>query len=147
MRRCPDDELMEAMHELMHLASSLQRRQMPDEGLHPMEGRALGFFVRHPGSTQSDLAQHSGRDKGQLARLIALLKERDLLRSQPDENDRRVTRLFPTLAAQRLHDAIQKQRRQIAAQAASGMSAEDTRELRRLLALMKANLQSDPDVP
>jgi hypothetical protein len=35
-----------------------------------MEGKVLGFFARHPGATQRDLAQHSGRDKAQLARLI-----------------------------------------------------------------------------
>jgi DNA-binding MarR family transcriptional regulator len=49
-----------------------------------MEGKVLGYFCRHPGNTQSDLAQHSGRDKAQLTRLIARLKEAGLLEARAD---------------------------------------------------------------
>ena len=51
MSKLSDDDLMEAVHDLMHLARAQLLRHMPDDGLGPMEGRALGFFVRHPGST------------------------------------------------------------------------------------------------
>lgn len=142
MIKAPDDDLLEAMHELMHLARSLQRRQMPDDGLHPMEGRALGYFVRHPGHTQSDLVAHSGRDKGQVARLIAALRDKGLLSAEPDAQDRRVTRLHPTAAALALHASVMAGRRQVAALAAQGLAARDQQELRRLLAHMRANLQN-----
>ena len=72
MSKLSDDDLMEAVHDLMHLARAQLLRHMPDDGLGPMEGRALGFFVRHPGSTQTDhhvaaifrRGQH-GRESGQ----------------------------------------------------------------------------------
>lgn len=141
MTRLSDDDLMEAVHELMHQARSQLRRHMPDDGLGPMEGRALGFFVRHPGSTQTDLVQHAGRDKGQLARLIAVLKDKGLLDARPDEHDRRVIRLFPTEAAQRMHEAVMHHRRQVAAQAARGLEAPERQELLRLLRHMQDNLR------
>ncbi|MGM9425536.1 MarR family winged helix-turn-helix transcriptional regulator [Hydrogenophaga sp. MI9] len=146
MKKHPDDDLMEAVHELMHLARSQQRRHMPDDGLHPMEGRALGFFVRRPGATQSDLVEHSGRDKGQLARLIAVLRERGLLEARPDEKDRRVTRLYPTDAARQLHESVLRQRRQVSARAAAGLDNGERQELLRLLRHMQDNLRdADPD--
>lgn len=141
MPKDPDDDLLEAVHELMHLARSQQRRHMPDDGLHPMEGRALAFFVRRPGATQSDLVEHSGRDKGQLARLIAGLRERGLLEVRPDGKDRRVMRLYPAEAARQLHELVQRQRRQISARAAAGLDASERRELLRLLRLMQDNLR------
>ena len=141
MKKHPDDDVMEAVHELMHLARSQQRRQMPDDGLHPMEGRALGFFVRHPGSTQSDLVQHAGRDKGQVARLIGTLRDKGLLVVESDALDRRVSRLHPTEAALRLHASVMASRRQVAARAAAGLSAAERQELLRLLAHMQTNLR------
>ena len=141
MTRPPDDDLMEAVHELMHLARSQLRHHMPDDGLGPMEGRALGFFVRHPGSTQTDLVLHAGRDKGQLARLIAVLKDKGLLVAMPDEQDRRVVRLYPTEAAQARHEAVVRQRRQVAAQAAQGLAVSERQELLRLLRHMQDNLR------
>lgn len=141
MKKSPHDDLMEAVHELMHLARAQQRRQMPDDGLHPMEGRALAFFVRRPGATQSDLVEHSGRDKGQLARLIAALKERGLLVAQPDDKDRRVIRLHPTDAARQLYETVLRQRREISSRAAQGLSAAERQELLRLLRHMQDNLR------
>lgn len=141
MHKHPDDDLMEAVHELMHLARSQQRRHMPDDGLHPMEGRALAFFVRRPGATQSDLVEHSGRDKGQLARLIAGLRERGLLEARPDEKDRRVVRLHPTAAAQRLYESVLRQRREISSRAAQGLGAAERQTLLGLLRRMQDNLR------
>lgn len=137
-----DHEWLEALHDLMHLARSMQRRDMPDDGLQPMEGRALGFFVRHPGSTQSELVLHAGRDKGQIARLIAVLKDKGLLVGEPDAQDRRVMRLYPTDTALQLHARVVERRRQIAARAVTGLSATERQELLRIIGRMQANLRA-----
>src|SRR5215469_14992448 len=86
-----DDDVLELIHTVMHQYRARQYRLLK-EGPHDithMDGKVLGFFNRHPGATQSDLAQHSGRDKAQLARLIKGLRERELLRAEADEHDRR----------------------------------------------------------
>jgi len=143
------EDLLEAMHELLHLARGRHRQPGADSdpGLGAMEGRALGYFLRHPGHTQSDLVLHTGRDKGQLARLIGGLKERGLLAARVDDADRRIVRLYPTETAQQLHQGIQRQRRQISALAAQGLSAEERRVLLQLLRRMQDNLRDEAPAP
>src|SRR3954468_12436195 len=99
------DGVLDLIHTIMHQFRSQQFQALREDSydLTPMESRVLGFFERHPGGTQSDLARHSGRDKAQVTRLIAGLRERGLLQGEADAADRRNTRLSLTatgLAAQ-----------------------------------------------
>ena len=85
------EDVFEAVHAVMHLFRSEQFRMLRDgpHDLTHMESKVLNFFARHPGATLRELAMQSGRDKGQLARLIGALKERGLLEARPDDADRR----------------------------------------------------------
>ena len=76
--------VLELIHTVMHLyrGSQFRAQRDSDGGVSPMESKVLGFFARHPGATQSELVEHSRRDKGQLARLISGLKERGLLEAR-----------------------------------------------------------------
>lgn len=136
------DDVLEAVHAVMHRVRSLQHQGLRDgeHELAPMEARVLGFFARHPGGTQRDLAEHSGRDKGQLARLVNGLRERGLLDARPDPADRRVTRLHLTDHARQLHLAVQRQRRRLAERAAAGLNEAERQQLQALLARLLHNL-------
>src|SRR5258705_8817193 len=84
------DDVLELVHTVMHQYRSQQYqvlRDAPHDITH-MESKVMSFFGRNPGATQTDLAQHSGRDNPQLARLIKGLPDRGLLACQSDENDR-----------------------------------------------------------
>jgi len=109
-----------------------------------MDGKVLGFFGRHPGATQSDLALHSGRDKAQLARLIKGLRDRGLLSGEVDENDRRHVRLVLTAEGQAVQRALQQQAKRLSAQAVAGLSAQEHRQLLALLGRVQRNLNA-PD--
>ncbi len=137
------DELFELLHALMHLHRAQRQRALQDSALAltPMEGRVLGFFGRQPGATLSELVAHSGRDKGQLARLVAGLRERGLLEARADEADGRVTRLHPTAAARALHQSLARGARRQAAQAVAGFSADEQRQLLALLQRLRQNLE------
>ena len=143
----PDaDEVFEAIHAVMHLYRSPRHRSAvadPAELTH-MEHKVLGFFCRHPGATQSDLASHAGRDKSQLARLIAGLRARGLLDAQPDPADRRNLRLHPTAAARAAQQAAQRQARAVAATAVAGLSDAERLQLLALLQRVRANLERAP---
>lgn len=130
------DDVLEAIHAVMRLARALQHRAMraQDSELSPMEGKVLGFFARHAGATLSDLATHSGRDKGQLARLVGGLRDRGLLQAVVDEHDRRVTRLHLAGPAQAQHETLMQLRRHLSQQAASGLSTQEHKQLLKLLA-------------
>jgi DNA-binding MarR family transcriptional regulator len=138
------DDVLELMHGLMHLVRARHQAQLRGgaQDLTPLEGRVLGFFARQPGATQRELAEHSGRDKGQLARLINGLKERGLLEARADEADRRVTRLHLTEAARQQHQAALRLRRRLAEAATAGLSDTQRQTLLALLRQVAANLEA-----
>jgi DNA-binding MarR family transcriptional regulator len=137
-----ESDVLELVHRLMHEYRSLQYRQLrdgPHEITH-MEGKVLWFFSRHPGATQKELAQHSGRDKAQMARLIASLRERGLLTAEVDEADRRNVKLSLSASGLAVHRGLQQQARRLGAKAVSGMSAAEKQQLVALLQRVRANL-------
>ncbi|HSI57288.1 MAG TPA: MarR family transcriptional regulator [Ideonella sp.] len=131
----PDDAL-DHLHELMHQYRSHMHglTRDDDNGLGPMEARALGFFARHPDATATELVQHSRRDKAQITRLVKLLLERGLLEVVPDPADRRSKRLRLTEAGRAVQRKMQQHRKRLAEQLVAGFSE---RELTQLLGLMK----------
>ncbi len=131
------EEVFEAIHTVMHLF-----RDIP-QGLTHMEGKVLGFFSRHPGATLSALVSHSGRDKGQLARLIASLREQGMLEAQADEKDRRNTCLRLTAAGAALQESLHRQSRHLSVLAVRGISPEEQAVLLDLLARVRGNLDAE----
>jgi DNA-binding MarR family transcriptional regulator len=105
-----------------------------------MESKVMGFFARHAGATQRELAVHSGRDKAQLARLIKGLRERGLLSGEADEADRRNVRLQLTEAGQAIQRRLRAQGRALEARAVAGLSAEQRGQLAALLRQVRRNL-------
>jgi DNA-binding MarR family transcriptional regulator len=139
------DDVMEQIHSVMHLFRARQHRALrgaPHELTH-MDARVLGFFARHPGATQSDLAAHSGRDKGQLARLIGGLKERGLLQAQADAGDRRNLRLSLTVQGRAVQQGLQRRRLRLAGLAVAGLSEAERAQLVALLRRIRANLDNE----
>jgi DNA-binding MarR family transcriptional regulator len=137
------DDVLEQVHAVMHLVRAQQYRgaQAQPGAVTHMEGKALDFFARQPAATQSELAAHSGRDKGQLARLVAGLRERGLLQAQADADDRRSVRLQLTAEGQSALQALRRQRRRLAAVAVRGFSDAERQQLSTWLARVHANLQ------
>jgi DNA-binding MarR family transcriptional regulator len=137
------DDVLEQVHAVMHLYRSQQFRALRDapQSLTHMESKVLGFFARHPGATQSELAAHSGRDKGQLARLMAGLRERGFLEARTDAEDRRSVRLQLTPLGQSADQALRRRARRLAGVAVQGFSAAESEQLAAMLERMRANLE------
>ena len=110
-----------------------------------MEGKILGFFVRHPGATLRDLVAHLGQDKGQLARLIRRVKDQELLEAQADAADRRSVPLHPTREGRSVHQILQQQVRKLSEVAVKGLRASERRELLALLHKVRSNLEGHRD--
>jgi DNA-binding MarR family transcriptional regulator len=139
-----DDAILDLVHTVMHQYRSQQYqvlRDSPHEITH-MEMKVLGYFARHPRATQSDLAQHSGRDKAQLARLIKSLRERGLLAGETDAADRRSVTLSLTAAGQSVLRTLRVQAKRLNAKAVDGMSAAERAQLHALLARVKESLDA-----
>lgn len=143
--RTANDDVLELVHTVMHRYRSQQYRFLRD-GPHDithMDGKVLGFFARHPGTTQKDLAQHSGRDKAQLARLIKGLRDRGLLAAEADEADRRNVRLSLTADGRAVQRALQQQARKLGAAAVAGLSTAEQQQLSALLRRVAGNLEGE----
>jgi DNA-binding MarR family transcriptional regulator len=143
----PVDDVLETMHAIMHLYRSVQQRSLRDgpNDLAHMEVKALGFFARHPGATQSDLVAHSGRDKAQVARQIRALRERGLLDAEADAQDRRSSRLNLSAEGKAVHAALHSNDGRLKEQALQGFTDEEKGALLALLGRVRANLQSMPE--
>lgn len=137
------DDPLETMHAIVHLFRSRQLRGLrsgPHELAH-MEMKALGYFARHPGATQSDLVAHSGRDKAQVARLIRALREAQLLDATADAQDRRSTRLALSAAGEEVFAGVHRQSGELGQAALAGLSGDEQAQLMALLTRVRANLE------
>jgi DNA-binding MarR family transcriptional regulator len=138
------DDVLELVHTVMHLYRSQQFKLLrdADQGITHMESKVLGFFARHPTATQSDLVAHSGRDKGQLARLINGLKDRGLLEAHVDDADRRSVRLQLTTAGKAANQELRRQARRLSTVATKGFAEVDRAQLLALLNRVRDNLEA-----
>lgn len=142
MTRHANTEVLDRLHGLMHgLRRHLQDAARQDgEGLGPMEARCLAYFMRHDGATQSDLVQHSGRDKAQIARIVKALHERGLLQSRPDPDDGRSQRVGVTAEGMALQRKMQQHRVRFEKTMMTGLSESDRTTLLTLLDRLQDNV-------
>lgn len=136
------DDVLDLVHRVMHQYRS-QQYQVLRDGPHDithMESKVMNYFGHHPGSTQSELAHKTGRDKAQVARLIKGLRERGLLDGEAGEEDRRSVRLSLTDDGRTVLRTLQQQARRLNARAVAGLSAEQQQQLLALLQQVSRNL-------
>lgn len=141
------DEVFDAIHTVMHLyrASRAQAFREDDRDITHLESRVLDYFARHPGTTQSDLSAHTGRDKAQLARLLRGLRDQGYLEAQEDANDRRSVRLQLSPSGHALQQELRKVGVLVLERAVKGMTAQQRSELVDLLQVVRGNLDKSMD--
>lgn len=139
-----DGELFEAIHGIMHLYRAQQYRSLRAAAheLTHMENKALGYVARHPGASQRDLVQRSGRDKAQVTRLVQGLREKGLVEARADEADRRSTLLYLSAEGQAVHAELHQAGLLLAAQALAGLDEGERRQLEALLGRVQAGLRA-----
>lgn len=144
MKTKPALDPLDTMHSVMHRYRSAQYRFLRDgpNDITHMDGKVLGYFGHHPGATQSDLAQHTGRDKAQLARLIKGLRDQGLLQGEVGAQDRRSVHLSLTLTGQAVQTELRQQARRLSLRAVEGLSAAEQDHLQALLGRVLHNLES-----
>jgi DNA-binding MarR family transcriptional regulator len=143
MNTAPDgNALLDLLNQLMYAVNAQLRADMDASalGLAPMEAQALAFLQRNPGCTQADFVQYIGRDKAQVARLVKPLIERALVVSLPDEQDRRLNRLWLTEAGQELQRRAARIRAGLAEKMLGGFDPGKRARLARMLERMGQQL-------
>jgi DNA-binding MarR family transcriptional regulator len=131
------------MSALSHLFRA-QLRHAPGldaSGLAPFQAKVLMVIDRRPDTTPRQLADHSGRDKAQVARVLKDLESRGLITRHPDPTDGRVSRLALTETGARAVEALCHRRQAIAEQMLSEVSEDEQAALIKTLEKMRAALE------
>jgi DNA-binding MarR family transcriptional regulator len=136
----PADDVVDQLDALLFAFRGEMHRVMREAELpvSPMELRVLLHVARQPGCTAGDLARHSGRDKGQLTRLIQNLEQEGLIRREAHAEDRRAQCLFTTEAGEAVHARMRSERRALARSLLSRLDAAEQAQLAQLLGKLKA---------
>ncbi|MCI5069973.1 MarR family transcriptional regulator [Acidovorax sp.] len=137
-------DVFEAMHDLLHVYRAHMVRTMA--AIHPdlthNEVRALMFVGRHPGTTQRELVSHSGADKAQVARMVAMLQDKGWLESAPNAEDKRSRCLRLSAQGMALHGALRNARRDVAASLLAGCGKATQAQLLALLAQVRSHVEA-----
>lgn len=138
------NDIFDLVKEVMHLSSARIQQAIWADGLTitAMEARCLRYIVRHPACTQRDIVAASGRDKGQIARLVKQLIERDAVERVPNERGERRQRLTPTSKGIELHQLAERHRAAAARQVAEALRSDEQELLRSLLLRLVDNLKA-----
>lgn len=137
-----NNDVLDRLHALSHSFRHHMREAMRVEGdgLGPMEVRCLRYFAHHKGATQSDLVQHAGRDKAQIARIVKGLVERGLLLSQPHPDDRRSQVLSVSEAGRALQKRMAMHQLRFEKRLMAGLDDNEREQLIALLARLQDNV-------
>lgn len=142
----PLPDIAERLWDLSHRFKARLRASLmegaPD--LAPFQAKALSAIGRFPGLLPNQLADRSGRDKAQIARVLKDLEERGLIARSPHLTDRRTHCLTLTPAGEEVFRHLQHSRMQIAGQMMDGLTPAEQQQVSALLARMAANL-AGPD--
>lgn len=139
-------DVLEAVHALMHAFRSRQyaAQEVEPLALTHLDGKVLGIIGRAGQLRQSELIAQLGRDKGQVARMIAGLCERGLLAREVDEEDRRAVLLSLTAPGRNAMAALALQLENVANLACGNLGPAEMRKLVEVLGDMKARLARPP---
>ena len=144
-RTSTDTEVLERLQALMrgmkhHMHEAMRAE---GEGLGMMEARCLRYFAHNAGATQSDLVQHSGRDKAQIARIVKGLVERGLLQSQPNPADGRSQVLSVSARGEAMQQRMQAHLAAFEQRVMTGLDRSERDSLLELLGRLQANAKGE----
>jgi DNA-binding MarR family transcriptional regulator len=140
----PDDEhyIGYTITDVARLMRTVFERRVRAVGLTRAQWLVIARVHRHPGLSQSEVADLLEIEKASAGRLIDRMEAKGWLKRRADGNDRRVNRLHLTPAAERLHATIWPIAEATVDDALGDLSMEDRRRLTRLMTRVKSKLQA-----
>jgi DNA-binding MarR family transcriptional regulator len=129
-----DETLSEAFWRVARLLRGRSRESLARWDIAPSHGRALGVLARHGPTRLRELSEHLHIAARSATEVIDALQERDLVERRADPEDRRATLVVLTPKGQRVSDAIEDSRAEVADRLFGALSPSDRVELARILA-------------
>jgi MarR family transcriptional regulator for hemolysin len=131
-----------AITDVSRLMRTVFERRVRATGLTRAQWLVIARLRRHPGLSQSEIADLLEIEKASAGRLIDRMQAKGWLQRRDDASDRRVNRLHLTPEAERLHAAIWPIAEATVDIALGDLSAEERRQLTKLMARVKSKLQA-----
>jgi MarR family transcriptional regulator for hemolysin len=131
-----------AITDVSRLMRTVFERRVRATGLTRAQWLVIARLRRHPGLSQSEIADLLEIEKASAGRLIDRMQAKGWLQRRDDASDRRINRLHLTPEAERLHAAIWPIAEATVDVALGDLSAEERRQLTRLMARVKSKLQA-----
>lgn len=127
-------------------AARLQRtvfdRRVRKLGLTRSQWLVLRRLDRHPGASQSELAEMLEVEKATAGRLIDRLEENGWVERRADPADRRINRIYMTGKGEQVNNTIRPIARAMVEEALSDLSPDEQEVLTDMVITMKRRLQA-----
>lgn len=115
-------------------------RRVSALGVTRAQWMVLARLARRPGCSQTELADIMEVERATAGRLLDRLEENGLVRREPDPEDRRIRRVFPTEHAEELQAKLRAVTDRIVDDALGDLSAAERDALVELMIAVRARL-------
>lgn len=115
-------------------------RQVRALGVTRAQWMVLARLARRPGCSQTELADMMEVERATAGRLLDRLEENGLVRREPDPEDRRIRRVYPTELALRDQAAMRDVADGIVDVALADLSSDEREQLIKLMSAVRGRL-------
>ncbi|GAB4278961.1 MAG: hypothetical protein Kow0056_11740 [Coriobacteriia bacterium] len=133
------------MRSVMRAHHRILFHRLGEKGTHPGQAVLLWVLSKNDGSTQSELAEVLCVSKPTVSVMLTKLEEAGLIERRPDDDDRRVRRIWLTEAGRALNEELHGVYADVVEATIGGLPEEDQAELLRLLAEVGRMLDQQTD--
>ena len=140
----PDDEhyIGYTITDVARLMRTVFERRVRSVGLTRSQWLVIARVHRHPGLSQSEIADLLEIEKASAGRLVDRMQAKGWLERRDDSTDRRIYRLHLSPEGERIHAAIWPIAEASVDDALGDLSPEEQRHLTHLMTRVKAKLQA-----
>src|SRR6478735_5032218 len=138
-----DDYVGVVISDVARLLRTAFDRRVRELGITRAQWLALTRLHRHPGISQSDLADLMEIERASAGRMIDRMEANGWVERRALDGDRRVKRVYLTAAAEQVHRRIWSVAEATVDDALGDLSSEEAAQLMRLLGRVKNTLVDD----
>jgi MarR family transcriptional regulator for hemolysin len=138
-----DDYIGVVISDVARLLRTAFDRRVHRLGITRAQWLVLTRLHRHPGASQSELADMLEVEKASAGRMIDRMEAKGWVQRRAKPDDRRVKRVYLTPEAERVHRRIWRVAEATVEDALIDLSAQESAQLMRLLTRVKRTLVAD----
>ncbi len=123
----------------------LRKFKKYDYEITPEQGHVLNTIRDSEGISQSEIADRTMKDKPTITRILDILEKKKMIGRHPDENDRRIYKIFLTKEGREQIDIFGQILAEVDSRAFRGLGEREIRALREILHRIRINIEHGDD--